>query len=360
MNEPPIFERVDLDRLFKAAENIRDVFEPLHGAQLSEAAIDMAELSVRKEIRAIYLHLFAMTNAELKVKSKSSSHFFLSTLSYEFEEIAHTASEIPFSKRDENNFLEITDLILRFFSTKGKTKKDLFYYLRGISGINLRQKLNEISETEKKLLNFVHTTVTRHIKADPRYRRNVNNVTDLEALEKSTWRQATEEEIAAGCAPLLRGSEKPGRVVGLIFDWLLGMDKYGSCLHISVLRNAVFELISTRFIPPREETAKTDPMQEYLQKELLLLAREALEETIVTYGWRKGGSAEFRDEYERAGWDMLEESIVHGRKPQHHEALGRHIRGCDVETYRKIHRGSFQNFWKALWDTFLKKIRADI
>jgi hypothetical protein len=182
-----------------------------------------------------------------------------------------------------------------------------------------------------------------------------------EALEYiDAWRQATEEEIVAGCAPLLRGSDKPGRVVGTIFDWLLGMDKYGSGLHISVLRNAVFEMISTRFIPSGKDSTRIDPMQEYLQKEMLLLAREALEETMVTYGWRKGGSAEFRDEYERAGWDMLEESIVHGKKPRHHEALGRHIRGCDVETYRKTHMGSFQNFWKALWDTFLKKIRADI
>ncbi len=360
MNEPPIFERVALDRLFEAAENIRNVFGPLQGTHLSNAAIDMAELSAREDLKAIYLNMFALADAELKSKSNSSSHFFLSTISYEFEEIAHSAAEIPFSKRNENNFLEITELILRFFSTEGKTKKDLFYYLRGITSVNLRQKLDEISKAEKKLLSFVHTAVTRHIKADPRYRRNINTVTDLEALEKSTWRQATEEEIVAGCAPLLRGSDKPGRVVGIIFDWLLGMDKYGSGLHISVLRNAVFEMISTRFIPSSKDSTRIDPMQEYLQKEMLLLAREALEETMVTYGWRKGGSAEFRDEYERAGWDMLEESIVHGKKPRHHEALGRHIKGCDVETYRKKHMGSFQNFWKALWDTFLKKIRADI
>lgn len=360
MNEPPIFERVDLDQLFRAAENIRNVFDPLKSTLLSNAAIDMAELSVREDLKVIYLNLFAMVTAELVTRSRSSSHFFLSTISYEFDEIAHTTAEIPFSKRNENNCLELTDLLLRFFSTEGKTKKDLFYYLRGISRVNLREKLDEISETDKKLLNFVHTAVTRHIKADPRYRRNINIITDVQALEKSTWRQATQDEIVAGCAPLLRGSEKPGRVVGLIFDWLLGMDKYGSCLHISILRSSVFELINSRFIPPRKESTKIDPMQEYLQKEILLLAREALEETMVTYGWRKGGSAEFRDEYEMAGWDMLEESIVQGRKPQHHEALGRHIRGCDVETYRKIHRGSFQNFWKALWDTFLKKIRADI
>lgn len=360
MNEPPIFERVGLDRLFEAAENIRDMFGPLQGKQLSEEEIDEAELSACKDIKSVYLHLFAMAVAELETKSRSSSHFFLSTISYEFDEIAHSAAEIPYSKRGGNNFLEITDLILRFFSTPGKTKKELFYYLRGISVVNLRQKLNEISEDEKKLLNFVHTAVTRHIKADTRYRRNADTVIDLEAMEKSTWRQATEDELVAGCAPLLRGSEKPGRLVGLIFDWLLRKDRYGSSLHISILRNVVFELINTRFIPPVNETTKIDPMQEYLQKELLLLARETLEETTATYGWRKGGSAGFRDEYERAGWDMLEESIVHGRKIQRHEALGRHITGCDVETYRKKHMGSFQNFWKVLWDNFLKKIRADI
>jgi hypothetical protein len=57
---------------------------------------------------------------------------------------------------------------------------------------------------------------------------------------------------------------------------------------------------------------------------------------------------------------MLEEIIVQGRKLQHHEALGRHIDGCGAEEYGRAHKGSFQNFWKVLWDNFIKKIRADI
>ncbi len=361
MNDSNILEGVDLERLYKAAENIRDVFSPLAGAELMDGEIDGAELSVRRDIKMIYLALFAMAVAELEMKSKRSSWFFLSTVSYEFDEIAHSTAEIPYSTRGEDNFLEITNLILRFFSGDDKIeKRDLFFFLRGISGVNLSHTLKEISQTEKKLLHYVFSAVARHITADPRYRRNADIVTDLEAPGKSTGRQASADEIIAGCAPLLRGSEKPGRLVGLIFDWLLGTEIYGSCIHISTLRTAVFELISTRFIPPRIETTKIDPMQEYLQKEMLLLAREALDETSATYGWRSGGSAEYRGAYEKAGWDMLEEIIVHGSKVQHHEALGRHIAGCDAELYREKHMGSFQNFWKVLWDNFLRKIRADI
>lgn len=361
ISESKILKDAHLDRLYQAAENIRGVFSPLIDTELSDEEIDLAEISVRRDIKTIYLALFGMAVAELEMKSRRSSWFFLSTVSYEFDEIAHITAEIPYSTRGEYNFLEITNLILRFFSGDGKTeKRDLFFFLRGISGNNLSHTLKEISRTEKKLLHYVFTAVARHITADPRYRRNADIVTDIEALEKSTGQQASADEIVAGCAPLLRGSEKPGRIVGLIFDYLLGTDKFGCCIHISTLRTAVFELISTRFIPPQIETTKIDPMQEYLQKEMLQLARASLDENSVTYGWREGGSAEYRDAYEKAGWEMLEEIIVHGKKIQHHEALRRHIAGCDVNAYRKKHMGSFQNFWKVLWDTFLKKIRADI
>jgi len=361
ISESRILEDADLDSLYKAAENIRDFFAPLAGMELSDEEIDAAELSVRRDIRTIYLALFGMAVAELEMKAKTSAWFFLSTVSYEFDEIAHITAEIPYSTRDENNFLEITNLILKFFTGDDRTeKKDLFYFLKGISGINLSCKLSEISEAEKRLLHYVYTAVARHITADPRYRRHGSIVTDLEKLEKSTGRRVTADEIITGCAPLLRGSERPGRIVGMIFDWLLGNDKYDCCLHISALRTAVFELIKTRFIPQKIESTKMDPMQEYLQKEMLQLARASLDESSATYGWRKGGSAECRKAYEMAGWDMLEEIIVHGRKLKHHEALGRHIDNCDVEAYREKHMGSFQNFWKVLWDNFLKKIRADI
>jgi hypothetical protein len=356
-----ILESTDLDSLYDAAKNIRDVFAPLAGREMSDEEIDQAELSVRRDIRTIYIALFSMAVAELEFKSRRSAWFFLSTVSYEFDEIAHITAETPYSTRSEDNFLEITNLIRRFFSEDRKTdKRDLFFFLRGISEVNLSHRLKEISRAEKRLLHYVFTAVARHIAADPRYRRNGDIVTDLEAPEKSTGRQATVDEIVAGCAPLLRGAERPGRIVGLISDWLLESDDLGGSMHITTLRTAVFELIRTRFIPARIEATRIDPMQEYLQKEMLQLAREALDETTATYGWRKGGSAQHRGAYERAGWDMLEEIIVQGRKIQHHEALGRHIDDCDAETYREKHMGSFQNFWKVLWDNFLKKIRADI
>jgi hypothetical protein len=302
-----------------------------------------------------------MAVAELEMKSRSSSWFFLSTVSYEFDEIAHIAAETPYSTRGEDNFLEVTGLILRFFSGDDRTeKRDLFFFLRGISEVNLSHILKEISRTEKRLLHYVFTAVTRHIAADPRYMRKGGILTDLEAIGKPAHAQPTVEEVVEGCSPLLQGSERPGRIVGLIFDYLLGSDRYGSSLHIATLRTAVFELVRTRFIPPQDETTRIDPMQEYLQKEMLQLSREALDETAAMYGWRRGGSARYREAYEKAGHDMLEEIIVHGRRIGHHEALGRHIDGCDIDRYRKEFMGSFQNFWKVLWDNFLKKIRADI
>jgi hypothetical protein len=146
----------------------------------------------------------------------------------------------------------------------------------------------------------------------------------------------------------------------MIFNELLRKKDFARHLHISTLRRGVFELIKSRFILQPREISEIDPMQEYLQKEMLGLAREALNETVATYHWRAGGSREFMAEYKKAGWDILEEIIVHGSKIPHEEALGRHIAGCDENAYRTTHKGSFQNFWKVLWDNFLKKIRADI
>ncbi len=354
-------EGADLDRLYEAAENIRDVFAPLAGTYPSDEIIDRAEKSVSRDIRTIYLHLFAMAVAELEVKSRSSGWFFLSTVSYEFEEIAHITAETPYSTRGENNFLEIINLILRFFPGDNRTeKRDLFFFLKGITEVNLSQILKKISCSEKKVLHYIFSAVTRHIRTSPRFERRGSNVIDFEALDPSPRRQATADELVASCAPLLQGSETPGRAVDLIFDNLSAGNSYASYLHISTLRTAAYELIKSQFIPSRSDITRNDPMQEYLQKEMLRLAEEALAETAGSYGWRKGGSAECREAYEKAGRDMLEEIIVHGRKIPHHEALGRHIEGCDTEMYRKRHMGSFQNFWKALWKNFLKKIRADI
>ncbi len=361
MNEPITLEDVDLGRLYEAAEKIRDVFTPLAGASPSDEMIDRAEISVRRDIRTIYLHLFAMAVAGLEVKSRSSSWFFLSTVSYEFEEIAHITAETPYSTRGEDNFLEITNLILRFFSGDDKTeKRDLFFFFKGITEINLSQILKKISRSEKKVLHYIFSAVTRHIRTSPRFERRGSNVIDLEALDPSPRRQATADEIVASCASLLRGSETPGRAVDLIFDNLSAGNRYACLLHISTLRTAAYELIKPRFIQPRSEITRTDPMQEYLQNEMLRLADEALAESAGSYGWRKGGSAGCREAYENAGRDMLEEIIIHGRKIPHHEALRRHIEECDTEIYRKRHMGSFQNFWKSVWENFLKKIRADI
>ena len=351
----------ELDHLYKAAGNIRKVFAPLSGTSPSKEVLIQAELSVRDDIKTIYINLFAMVVAELEVRSRSSRWFFLSSVSYEFEEIAHVTAETPYSKRSRDDFLEITDLILRFFSGDGeKGKKDLFYYLRGVTEKNLSQILKKISRSEKKLLHYVFTAVTRHIASSPRYRRSASIVTDLEALGPATLRQATIFEIVGACASLLQGTEKPARLVDMIFDELLVRKEFACHLHISTLRIAVFDLIKSRFISPPKEATHIDPMQEYLQMELLGLADESLRETSGAYGWRRGGSAENREAYLKAGRDILEEIIVHGTKIPHHEALGRHIPDCDETVYETTHKGSFQNFWKVLWDNFLKKIRADI
>lgn len=361
IRESAFHEEMKMDPIFEATENIRDIFMPLVGTYPPDRVLAQAELSVRDDFKTVYASLFAMAVSELQVRSKSAEGFFLSSVSYEFEEMAHVIAETPFSRRNRENSLEIINLILRFFSGEGKKgQKDLFYYLRGITAKNLSGVLKEISRSEKKLLHYVYTAVTRHIKSSPRYRRRGDIVTDLEGQESSSLRQVTIFEITGMCAPVLRGSERPGELVEMIFNELLRKPELSRHLHISTLRLGVFELIKSRFISQPREITELDPMQEYLLKEMLLLAGEALNETVAAYHWRAGGSGEFMAAYKEAGRDILDEIIIHGNKISHEEALGRHIAGCDETSYRTTHKGSFQNFWKVLWDNFLKKNRADI
>ena len=96
-----------------------------------------------------------------------------------------------------------------------------------------------------------------------------------------------------------------------------------------------------------DEKIETSPQGFALIKEAL--PPEQPVQSVVEAAWNWGKM-----------FDMLEEIIVHGRKIPHIEALGRHIDDLDENAYRATHKGSFQNFWKSLWEDFLKKIRADI
>jgi hypothetical protein len=320
----------------------------------------VTEKNHRGDFKEIYVGLMAISVARLRVMMRSPASYFLNTVSYEFEEIAHMIAEVPFSSRGADKFLKIVDLIIRFFSSEGeKNPEELYKYFRGVTDKNFKQVIKQISSSEKRLHHFINTAVTRHVLSSPRYTRRGDIVTDLEALEASSLRQATIFEIVADCAHLLGDSEKPGRLVDMIFDYILGKRQFSCHLYIKTLQGSVFKLIRSRFTPPAKESTKMDPMQEYIQKETLLLAREALKETAAAYGWREGGSAEFIEAYEKGAWDRLEENIVNGRRMPAHEALGRYIDGLGVNVYESTHKGSFQNFWKVLWENFLKKIRAD-
>jgi len=354
-------ENIDYDEFFAAAENIRDAFSPLSGTFPENKTINSIENSLRNDFKIIYTSLYAMAFAELRMRAKTAAWYFLSTVSYDFEEIANMTAAAPFMTRGKDNFLQISILILKFFSqNEEKGKHDFFSYLHGVTRKNLGQVLKTIARSEKRLQYYVYSAVTRHVASCRRYKRRGTIITDLDCAGKSSLRTATIFEIVPDCAPLLRGFEKPGHLVDIIFDELKNKKRYACHLPVNTLKSAVLDLIKTRFIAGPGEVDRKDPMQEYLEKELLEHGREALEETAASYGWRKDGSGKCRDAYLKAAWDILEDIIVHGRKLSNHEAMARHVPGCDENVYRTTHKGSFQNFWKVLWENFLKKIRADI
>ena len=362
MTESFLKDSTELSQLYRAAERIDSAFKPLAGLSLSDEEIDDAESLANKDIRIVYQHLFALAVAELKIRSRSSDWFFLNTVSYEFDEIAHLIAASPFSRREDTGFLELTGLIMRFFHNK-KTlgKENFFYYLKGITGNNFNQVIKQISRSEKKLYHYVYTAVTRHIRKSPRYERTGDTITDMKTRETgSSWREASIEEVIEKCSSGLNSSKTPGSIVDMIFDIISRDGRFSSRLHISTLRSATFELIKSRFTSPAMKITHFDPMQEYIQSDMLLLADEALAETISSYGWRNGGSADFREVYEKVGRDLLVETIMDGERSPVHEIFSMYLKDNSDDEYREKHRGSFQNFWNVLWNNFLKKIRADL
>ena len=358
-------DKVHRDNLFTAAKRINDIFCPLVGADPTEKEVAALERKAREEINTVYIHLFALSEAELRLRAGGEMGFFLESVSYEFSEIAHEVAETHFSERTKEGFFRIVGKIIDFFSQQEAPgdedpADELFFFLRGITSRNISNVIARISRSEKKLLHYIYTSITKHIKISERYSRNGDLVTDLKAPPPSkSTRASSSEEIVAICSNKARGGDRPGVLIDLIFDCLEKDSRFISIVKIQTLRSAVFELLKTGHIPDIRKSTKTNPLQDFLQKEMLTLANEAVEETLSSYGWREGGSAEFRELYAKAVRDILEEMIIHGRKPPFPEVFRRCLgEGGDIE-YRKKHRGSFQNFWKLLWENFLKKFRAD-
>ncbi|MCK4538901.1 MAG: hypothetical protein KAV42_08920 [Candidatus Krumholzibacteria bacterium] len=358
-------DRVHKDNLFAAARRINDTFCPLAGTDPTEEEVAALEREAREEINTVYIHLFALSEAELRVLAGGEMGFFFDSVSYEFSEIAHEVAETHFSERTKEGFFRVVGKIIDFFSTRESpgdesTADELFFFLRGMTSRNISNVIARISRSEKKLLHYIYTTITKHIRNSERYDREGDSITDLKATPPGkTARLASSEELVSICSNQARGGDRPGILVDLTFDCIEKDSRFISTVKIQALRSAIFELLRGSHIPDIRKSTKSDPLHDFLQKEMLKLAGESVEEALSSYGWREGGSAEFRELYAKAVRDILEEMIVHGRKPPFPEVFKRHLgEGGDVE-YREKHRGSFQNFWKILWENFLKKFRAD-
>lgn len=367
MTEQFTLEGVDLEVLYEAGREIDSAFRPLSGSSPPNHLVTAAEDSAMKALGTLYRHLFAMSKALLKTRASSAGSFYLSSRYGEFEEMAHVAAEIPFSSRGKDRLLEAVNLVMRFFSGHGEAgedpereKEEFFFFLRDISSRNVNQATKTASRSDNRLLHYIHLSVTRHISRSSAYSRKGRMVfLDDPGRESRQGRQATAEELVKLCSPDLGGVATPGRVVDIIFSRIAADERFSVSLDISTLRNAVFDLLGSKFAPPQQNKAGTDPLQEYLSAEMLALAEEALAETDASYGWRKGGSAEHRQLFGSAAREILHEIIVQGRKPSFAEAVSRQAGQVTLEEYRAKYMGSFQNFWKQLWGNFLKKIRAD-
>lgn len=365
-----------LDLLFTAAKNIHSSFILPGGRSFAGAEITALESSLESDLKTVFLHLYAMTIADLRIRSDRDGLFFLRTVSWDFEDIAWEAAEIPFESRCGSGLLDVVDLIARFFSRETEqTREGLFLHLKSVASTNLTQMIKRIYRLENRPMHYVYSAVTRHVTADEDYSRDGSAVrrTDKPGDRSGAEgmlapdggpgaavlrREATVEEIVSLCSGDVGGSDTPGRIVDIVFGRLADHPRFCSSLGINTLRHAVFTLIKSRFVPAPGGTPETDPMEEYYRAEMLRLGEITLTETVESYGWREGGSGEFRELFEKTARDLLSEAIISGTMPPFHEAIARYEEDYTRDKYEKTHKGSFQSFWNVLRKNFLKIIRA--
>ncbi|MBN2070298.1 MAG: hypothetical protein JW814_02485 [Candidatus Krumholzibacteriota bacterium] len=362
MNDRLLEDSIELEVLFKAAQKVDSLFTGLPGHGDPAVETGKAESSAREQFRIIHRHLYAMAVAELRSRSHSKDWFLLESVSYESEDIASEAAEIPFCSRGNDGFLDLVNLIRRFFrKTKRSDKNDFFLYLKGITGKNVSSVIRDIYRSEKSLLHYIYTAATRHIRNDPRYSREGDRISDLASNDTGqSLHQASVEDIVSLCPVDLPRSVTPGRMTDIIFDALALDERFSPVLELSVLRMAIFQLISSKFTPSIRNIYNSDPMQEYMQKQMLHLAAEAVSEAAEQYHWRDDGSSRYRDLFIKVAADHMEETIMHAERSPSHEIFARYAEHCTREIYRKVYMGSFQNFWNVAWNNLLNKIRADV
>ena len=355
-----------LDMLFAAAKNIHSAFTAPGDRPFAGTDLAALESSLESDLKTVFLHLYALTKADLRIRSDRDGLFFLRTVSWDFDDIAWEAAEIPFESRCGNGLLEVVDLISRFFSRETEpTREDLFLHLKSVASTNLTQMIKRIYRMENRPMHYVYSAVTRHVTAGEAYSRDGNRVRRAGMADAdggpgaaTLRREAGVDEIVSLCSGDVGGSDTPGLIVDIVFDRLAGHPRFSPSLGINTLRHAVFTLIKSRFVPAPGGSPEIDPMEEYYSAEMLRLGEITLSETIGSYGWREGGSGEFRELFEKTARDLLSEAIISGTMPPFHEAIGRYQENYTREKYEKTHKGSFQSFWNVVRKNFLKIIRA--
>lgn len=355
-----------LELLFAAAKNIHSSFTAPGDRPLAGTELAALENSLERDLKTVFLHLYALTKADLRIRSDRDGLFFLRTVSWDLDDIAWETAEIPFESRCENGFLEVIDLIARFFSRETEpTREDLFLHLKGVASTNLNQTIKRTYRRENQPMHYVYSAVTKHITSGEAYSRDGNRVRRAGMADSdggpgavALRREAGVDEIVSLCSGDVGGSDTPGRIVDIVFDRLAGHPRFSPSLGINTLRHAVFTLIKSRFVPAPGGTSEPDPMEKYYRDEMLRLGEITLSETVESYGWREGGSGEFRELFEKTARDLLSEAIINGTMPPFHEAIGRYQENYTREKYEKTHKGSFQSFWNVVRKNFLKIIRA--
>jgi len=344
--------------LLEAARQVEAVFAPLTGRRHPDTEIDSAEKRARSGLQTIYHNLYSMARSALLDHTMVSTGILPGLIHISIDDMAWEVAGIPFEKRKEDGLLEVVHIILGLFEGEPPGGKDVFLYLAGVTRKNVSQTVRRTFRLEDGMRAYIHGAVRSHVSGSPRYRLEDGAVEDLESPADCAQDDPDPGGILSSFDTSGAGAMSPGEIVDAVFDHMAEMPGSAGRISLSSLRRIVHSIYGGG-VPGGRKVSAGNPEQEYLRKELLDIARDSVSGTASGYGWKESHPREIRDAFERAGYDYLAEIIDEGTcATPYHELIGRYLPGCDKETYRKEHRGSFQHFLKLLWNDFLENFRA--
>jgi len=337
-------------RLPKEIEELFDlcrrIYEQYSNPSAPVSPSDYADRKRRleSEFARLCAHLMAMGISQLASKSAAPAH---PSIAMDRQRTASRAVALLFKHERTSPRFAVVGTIQRFFREHPEAGPvELFERLGGAVALSLRN----VAKTEvlegNTLYAFTTHRVNGWLKAQSRFSvRGRWIVVGCDCCGPGSRSVMCRDLVSLGAAP--DGAFRPPeRIAEDILETLRSLSARGSWLHVSELRQAVYEIYRPQADRAPAGSPPPNPETVCAQNELCRIARSIARESARSYGWKSQHAAETRVAFELAAGDKLQDLILLSDDgDSNYEYLKRHIPSLTAREYESRHKGSFQNFW---------------